>query len=221
MITAKYEEPNITVKVSVTEGKVEQTQLIYNGKVVKETKNGQDITYKVEAKKTGLYTVRAKTDKGIIKYAYVRAVVVSDTIQRPIITVIPDKPTGEENWYITTPKIRITSTISGTIKYTLRGEKAQAETKYTNEIEINKSGITTLTAWVEKDGKESRKVNQTIKVDIDKPEIANIEISGEDGNIVEGATKYKWKINTAEITVKPKVDTETKKEDKRKWNSWI
>lgn len=91
----------------------------------------------------------------------------------------------------------LTSTVTGTIYYTLTGGKSQEETKYTKEIEIDKSGVTRLTVWiVGKDGKESRKVTEVIKVDIDKPGIENITLKGDKGENVEGASGYKWIISS-------------------------
>jgi len=220
-IIASYNEPNITVTVTIPNGKIKQTQLIYKGKVVVEEKEGKGITYKVDTDKTGWYTVKAETDKGNVKYSYVRAAIISDKIQVPTIKLSEETKKGDNGWYIEVPKATITNPGKGEIYYTLSGGKTQEEVEYTGEIEIDKSGITRITAWVlGEDGKESRKVTQIIKVDIDAPEIENITLTGDKGDKVEGS-EYSWIIGAGEIQIIPQIDEETKKEDKRKWNNWL
>ena len=220
-ITASYTEPNIIASATVAEGKIKTMQLIYKEKVVAEEKGGKGITYKVEANKTGWYTVKAETETGNVRYTYVRTSIISDKITPPIIAVSGEPKKGDGGWYVEVPKVTITKQGEGTIYYTLSGGKNQSETEYTKEIEIGSSGATTVTAWVQgTDGKESRKTTQIIKVDIDAPEIADITLEGEKGEKVEGS-EYTWIISTGEISVIPKTDSTTNKTDKRKWNKWV
>lgn len=217
-IEASYSTPNIKVETNITGGKIAKTEIKYKGNIVAEEKSGKSITYKVDKEKTGWYEIKAETEKGNKKYAYIRAAIISDKIKVASIELTPKEADGEDKWYKKEVKATITQT-NGTeakIYYTLSGTQILKETEYKGEIAINKSGITIITAWVNKNGEESRKITKAVKVDVDKPQIGDVTIEGTKGRTEgSGSSAYTWITSTGEIKIT------AQEADKRKWNKRI
>ncbi len=191
-IKASYEKniTSIIAKVSIEKGDIEKLELIYKGEVIQTvTDLSQEIRIDINESGTGWYTIKVTSDKGALRYAWVKATTISDKLTIPKITVTPEVANGENDWYVTTPKIKIeTDSISAKdIYYTLSTDQEERHI-YNGEFDITTVGAVIITAWTEDgEGYQSEEVSIMLKFDNIKPEIIKVEVEadvGENGWIV-------------------------------------
>ena len=181
-ITGRYEKSiaSIIANTSIEKGKVEKVEVIYKSEVV-ETRTDTDGEMRINIEKygTGMYTLRAVSDKGKIRCTWVRATNISDKLTPPEIVYTPARP--ESGWWRSEVTIdMITESPSATeVHYVLTGTTEKGDTKTegkTANVTINSKGLTKITAWTE-DGKgyRSEVVEKEIRIDPDKPSISHTE----------------------------------------------
>ena len=186
-IIARYEKSiaSIITKTSIESGSVEKLELIYRGEVLQTiTDLSGELRLKVDSSGTGWYILKATSNKGKLRYAWIRVTNVTDRLTVPEIIFTPSSPDGEQDWYKTVPvgvEIKTESPSANEIHYIISGASTKDETIVqgkTAKDTIANLGRTTITAWAE-DGKgfQSEVITKVIKLDNEKPSITHKETS--------------------------------------------
>ncbi|MCI8397049.1 MAG: hypothetical protein HFJ52_05325 [Clostridia bacterium] len=199
-LTARYEKSLATIFATAKDEKkgIAKIELIYKGEVVGEKeKPSGEVSWNIEDIGAGDYTVKAISNSGAIKYAYIKARNISNKLTTPSIT-IETESVAKNGWYGADGKdvyIKI-STNSGSAKeiiYTLSGASLKPETteslpevgegeEKSIRIKIEESGISTITAVTgDGEGNESEPNYTDIKFDNVKPVITDQRIIGTEG----------------------------------------
>ncbi|MCI9365638.1 MAG: hypothetical protein HFJ54_03350 [Clostridia bacterium] len=187
LIVSKVDGKITVVSTENTSG-INGIEVIYKGEIVKSEKTS---TLEYEAAKTGWYAIRATSNKGKLRYAWVR---VSSTIAAPKIEIINPSVEAESSWYKSKVTVRITAVGDKTSKiyYTTSRWKEDPALEITasdqingslgKDIEIALQGITSIYAYaVDGNDGESEIVRQDILIDSEPPVINNISITGTKG----------------------------------------
>ena len=163
-------------------------EVIYKGEVVKQEK-ASSLEY--DAPKTGWYIIRVTSNKGKLRYSWVR---VSSTFAKPKIEIINPSTKPESGWYKDRVTVRISVGAENTSKiyYTTSKWKEDPvlEIKDTDlvagvmgkDIEITMQGATNIYAYaVDGNDGESEAVRQDILIDSEPPKVNDISITGTKG----------------------------------------
>ena len=185
-ITARYEK-NIAsiIKTSIDKGKNDKIELLYKGNAVETlTQTKEEIRLEVDKYGTGWYIIRATSDKGQLRYAWIRVTNITDKLTPPVITLSPEEP--ESKWIKSKPVTVTLTTESPAAKqihYVLSGAtNTEAEgiilQGKTGTFTLENLGRTLITAWTEDgEGFESKPVTKEIRIDDERPSIAHTEDS--------------------------------------------
>ena len=217
-LTVNYDNTSTaTANANIQSGSIKQIELSYQGKI--ENKTGNTASFNINKNETGWYTIRAISDKGMLKYAWIRIVNISDKLEIPKIEVKingeESKPDGENRWYKTEPKVTLSVNGTNKIYYTLTGSTIKGETEYTGgEITLNQ-GITRINAYTKEGNTQSKEAAEIVKYDSIKPEIEKITVatlSGKElnGIVGENSTYYGEVTKVVEAGITAKEDTGSK-----------
>ena len=186
---ARYEKSHARVyaESKYSEGSISKIEMVYRGEIkdpIRENPTGEQ-WFDVENIGTGWYVVRATSNTGKLRYAWLRVRTVSDKLPKPVITLNPSKPQGGGDWYNTPVTVTITADLpkGASIYYSLpdvnNPESGEQKIKYEGPFVISKLGASTIRAWTEDEaGLTSLEDDiRSIKIDTEKPTITHKETS--------------------------------------------
>ena len=181
---------------------------------------------------SGWYKVKATSNSGIVKYAWIKVLNISDALTRPDIT-IETEGKAVNGWYGADQKelyikVATNSPSAKEIHYTLTGAhiqddtigelKEEGNTKYIL-VPITETGITSITAWTEDgQGYSSEENGLEVKYDNIPPELGEIEKTGIEGTNSWYKSDIDLKINATDLNGK---DASTIEEPKATLDGYI
>ncbi|MCI8654939.1 MAG: hypothetical protein HFJ48_03570, partial [Clostridia bacterium] len=156
-LKARYEKTIASIVAEARDEKngIEKIEIIYKGEIVETHTNPKEEEY-FDASKygNGWYQVKATSNKtGVFRYAWVKVTKVSDKLTAPKISLSPETPDGDNNWYKTEVSVTITtdSPSAKDIHYRLvkNGITAPEEEDivYNGAFKISTLGQTEIYAW--------------------------------------------------------------------------
>ena len=187
-LKARYENSyaRVLAESKCNDGSISKIEMLYRGEIkdpVRENPTGE-VWFDVENIGTGWYVVKATSNTGKLRYAWVRVRSVSEKLQKPIITLNPSRPAGGD-WYNTQVEVTITADLPSGAKiyYSIpdvnNPESSEQKIKYEGPFQINRLGSTTIRAWTEDEaGLGSLEEDiRIIKIDTEKPTTTHEETS--------------------------------------------
>jgi len=180
----------IGVKATENASGINGIEVIHKGEVVK----GEKVSnLEYEAIKTGWYTIRVTSNKGKLRYAWVR---ISSTMIAPSIEIIEPATNADGEWYKDKVVVRIVAGSENTSKiyYTTshwkedpvlvinEADKIAGTNTIGKDIEVTLQGATSIYAYsVDNASGESEIVRKDILIDSEPPVINDINITGTKG----------------------------------------
>ncbi|MCI8519119.1 MAG: hypothetical protein HFJ51_03305, partial [Clostridia bacterium] len=156
-LKARYEKTIASIVAEARDEKngIEKIDIIYKGEIVETHTNPKGEEY-FDASQygNGWYQVKATSNRtGAFRYAWVKVTKVSDKLTAPQISLSPETPDGDNNWYKTEVSVTITtdSPSAKDIHYRLvkNGITAPEEEDivYNGAFKISTLGQTEIYAW--------------------------------------------------------------------------
>ena len=224
-INATYEKPVAQIYATSEDqtGNVTRHDIIHKYQIVGGTDNpsGQQ-KYNIKDIGTGWYKVKATSNSGATKFAWVRATNTKDALTKPTIEI---ETAGKANngWYGADKedlwiKISTTSPSAKTIHYALSGAHTQAEKtepvsgagEKSIRFQITETGITNIVAWTEDETEkyQSEEAYESVKFDNKPPEVTEIELTGTEGQNGWYISDIDLKVNARDLNGKAESQVE-------------